>query len=184
MKKNITIIVGLVFIFALVTSGWAEVIDFENSTIDVLADTTYQTDTPFFPGVLIQTIDNNSEVVTGWPVVVRAHQGNVTCNIPDLSDPGEVGGFDSRFCDPPGSSNTTKNYPVPSGLNSLSDISEGLPPSAGPQRKQDGFLVSFANPVSNFSVSFADWGDYFPNTNESFPSYIELISYNTQVSHP
>ena len=110
-------------------------------------------------------------------MVVRAYEGSVDCSIGIPAPEGTVGAFDSRYC---GAGNTTRNYPVVSGYNSLSDTSEGLPPAAGSPRKQDGFLVSFDYPVSNFSVSFADWGDYFPNPNcvETFPSDIELIFYD------
>lgn len=178
MKKQLFIPLLLAFVFALPTGSWGQsVIDFESSQIDVLADGAYQSATPFFPGVVIETMDNTTGVLTGWPVVVRAREGSVYCGIGIPVPEGTVGAFDSRYC---GTGNTTGNYPVPSGYNSLSDTSEGLPPVAGTPRKQDGFLITFEYPVTDFSVSFADWGDYFPNPDsvETYPSYIELIAYD------
>lgn len=169
-------IMGIIVLLCGVASA-QDLIDFENMQFDVLADATYQAATPFYPGVLIETIDNATGDISGWPVVVKAYENFKDCGI-DIPPPeGEVGAFDSRYC---ATSNTTRNYPVPSGYNSLSDTSEGLPPEAGTPRKQDGFLVQFDYPITDFSVGFADWGDYFPNPNtvETFPSFIRLIAYD------
>ena len=87
MKKQISIFIILTVFFMMAASGRAqEAIDFESSPIDVLADAAYQSATPFFPGVLIQTIDNKTGDITGWPVVVRAYEGAVNCGI-GIPDP-------------------------------------------------------------------------------------------------
>ena len=182
MKKIFILIPGIFFL----SSGLAlaqNTIDFENMTIDVLADSAYQAATPFFPGVHIQTIDNATGIPTDWPVVVRAYE-NVDCTsviIPDYL--GTIPAFNSDVC----GSNSTNNYPVGSNYNSLLDSSEliidpllGLIRQATTPRKHDGYLISFNYPIKDFSLSIADWGDYFPTGSgeNKWPSYIELIAYD------
>lgn len=177
--KLIVSIVGAILLFC--GSAFAQniqnVIDFENMTVDVLADASYQTATPFFSGVVIETIDNVTGDSTGWPVVVRAYEYPVNCSIGIPAPEGTVTAFVSSYC---AAGTTTTNYPVASGYNSLSDTAEGLPPVPGSPRKQDGFLISFGYPMKDFSVWFADWGDFFPNPNsvETFPSYIRVVAYD------
>lgn len=115
MKRIFQVLVITFFFVFLSSIGFAQVvIDFEDAQHDVLADEAYQSENPFFPGVLIETIWNDSNEVTGHPMVVRAHEGDVDCDLDSLGleDPGIVGGFDSRFCS---TRNTTKNYPTQSG---------------------------------------------------------------------
>ncbi len=171
MKKVFVLISGITFLFICFAVA-QNVADFESSQHDVVANGAYQAATPFFPGVIIETIDSSGNI-TGWPIVVRAYNNGGTCIT--LPNPGTVGGFDSVWCS--GLRNDTRNYPVNSGYNSLSDTAE--PPVDGP-RRQDGFLISFDYPVRDISVGFADWGDYFPNSDkiETFPSYIKLIAYD------
>jgi len=174
VKKLLLLVLGAIFLI----SGTAlaqNLIDFEEMAIDVLADGIYQENTPFFPGVLIETVDNLSCVITGWPVVVIAHKNRKDCGL-GLPDPPHVPAFNSNVCGPL----STNNFPIFSGWHSLSDTSEGLWPSAGTPRKQDGFLILFDYPVKDFSLSVADWGDYFPNPDivEGFPSYILLVAYD------
>ncbi len=177
--KSIILVVGILLLFCRTALAEKIVIDFEDSDIDVLADDVYQADTPFYPGVIIKTIDNASGDITGWPVVVRASEP-VDC--PDLVIPdpqGTIGGFDSRYC---GTGNTTWNYPTHSGYNSLRDSPEPRDDQGNlvQPRRQYGFLISFDYPVRDISLWLADWGDYFPNpdTVETFPSYIKLIGYD------
>lgn len=152
----------------------ADVIDFESMQPDVLADATYQASTPFASGVTIQTIDNVTGTITGWPVVVRASD-NVDCSLGLPAPQGTHIAFNSNVC----GSLSTNNYPVHSGYNSLSGSQEVLTPVGG-TRKEDGFLVSFDYPITSFELWFSDWGDYFPNPDsvETFPSYIRLIAYD------
>ncbi len=181
MKKVFVLISGITFLFICFAVA-QNVIDFESNQHDVVADGAYQAATPFFPGVIIRTIDNFSGDLKGWPIVVRAYDNpGVSDSCLVILDPGTVGGFDARYCS---SINDTRNYPLPSGYNSLSDTAE--PPVTSNNRKQHGFLVRFAYPVKDFSVGFADWGDYFPNSKsgniknpgEGWPAYIELIAYD------
>jgi len=114
-------------------------------------------------------------------VVVRAHDntlvpGDCGVEVPDYL--GTVPAFNSNQC----SGNSMNNYPVSSGFNSLSDISEGIPPVPSPPRKQDGFLISFNYPVMDFSLSIVDWGDFFPfgSGEHIWPSYVQIIAYDEE----
>jgi hypothetical protein len=178
MKKLIALTGALVLVLGLTSFSHAQnVINFESSQIDVLADDTYQASTPFFPGVVIEGIDNVTGAFTNWPVVVRAKDGGIPAGTTCAASPkdGTVPGFNSV-------GNSCDNYPVASGVNSLSDTSEGLPPSVSDPRNnrdQDGFRVSFAYPVQDVSATFPDWGDYLPpKTGFSCPCYIEMTAYD------
>lgn len=193
MKRIFQILVITFFFVFLNSIGFAQVvIDFEDAQHDVLADEAYQSKNPFFPGVFIETIFNDNAIFSGYPMVVRAHEGSIDCGLdqrePPLTEPGTVGGFDSRFCS---SGNTTKNFPTRSGFNSLRDTSELMFDSelgkyisiadVGGTRYQDGFRISFDYPVNDFSVSFADWGDYFPNgVDVNKGAYIQLEGYDSE----
>jgi hypothetical protein len=177
MKKALSLALGVAVLFSS-TALAQNVINFEDMLIDVLADGTYQANTPFFPGVLIQTIYNSTGAFKSWPVVVRAHDnpivpGDCDVEVPDYL--GTVPAFSSNLCN---ITNSTNNYPVRSGFNSLSDTSEGIPPKPVGPRKQDGFLIIFNYPVKDFSVWVVDWGDWFPGGSgeNTWPSYVELIA--------
>ncbi|NIM58038.1 MAG: hypothetical protein GTO16_03715 [Candidatus Aminicenantes bacterium] len=176
MKKALSFILGIILLFCGTTLA-QNVIDFEDMLTDVLADDVYQSNTPFFSGVLIQTINNVTGNITGWPVVVRAHDnpivpGDCGVVIPDYV--GTVPAFSSNQC----TGNSMNNYPVGSGFNSLSDTSEGIPPNPVGPRKQDGFLINFGYPVMDFSLIIVDWGDWLPGGSgeNTWPSYVELIA--------
>jgi hypothetical protein len=170
MKKVLSLVLGAIFLISGSGAAVAQnVIDFEDMIIDVLANKIYQENTPFFPGVLIRTIDAEG-IITGWPIVVRAN--------PQLSEPecltvptphGNFIAFRSNLC----GTNSVLNYPVHSDYNSLSKGSIDA-------RVKDGFVITFNYPISEFSVWFADWGDWFPTEipEESEDGYIKLIAYD------
>jgi hypothetical protein len=177
MKKGLSLVLGITLLICGTTLA-QNLIDFEDMLIDVLADGTYQANSPFFPGVIIQTIYNSTGAFKSWPVVVRAHDnpdvpGDCEVEVPEYL--GTVPAFSSNLCK---ITNSTNNYPVRSGFNSLSDTSEGIPPKPIGPRKQDGFLIIFDYPVKDFTVWVVDWGDWLPEgTGENtWPSYVELIA--------
>ena len=83
MRKTFILMIGVIFLcgsFSLAQNF----IDFEDMLHDVYANDAYQAATPFYPGVLIKTIDNSSGIPVGWPAVVRA---GTTCT---SIDPGTL----------------------------------------------------------------------------------------------
>jgi len=166
MKKALSLALGITLLICGTTLA-QNVIDFENMAFDVLANHVYQANTPFFPGVFIQTIDTDG-IIKGWPIVVRANPQSYTClEIPPPH--GSFIAFRSNLC----GTNSILNYPVHSDYNSLSKGSIDA-------RIPDGFVITFDYPISEFSVWFADWGDWFPISipEESMDGYIKLIAYD------